>query len=267
VARADLVRLADHVRSAASAGRTLERIGPFLATFTDDDANPYLNYAIPDDGATPTPDEVAMLAAAFDRRNLVARAEYFPALCPALGPALERAGFVTEAVLPLMGAGRDDLRPPDTPRGFTVRPPATQSELEAAARVQRAAFGEADPAGSDVTALLRRVLANGGSVAAAFEAATGRVVGAGCCTAPRGGFAEITGIGVAEAERGRGLASSLTWCLASSAGAAGAELVFLTPGSATALRSYARVGFRRIGDQVHTSLRRAAAVPPDVPVD
>jgi predicted GNAT family acetyltransferase len=107
------------------------------------------------------------------------------------------------------------------------------------------------------------VLANGGSVAAAFEAATGRVVGAGCCSAARGGFAEITGIGVEETWRGHGLASSLTWSLANSAFAAGAELVFLTPGSATALRSYARVGFRRIGDQVHTSLRRPVAVPPD----
>ena len=261
--RADLVRLAAYVRSTASAGRTLEPVGPFLATFTDDDANPYLNYAIPDDGAAPTPDEVAMLDAAFDRRNRVARAEYFPALCPALGAALARAGFVTEAVLALMGAGRDDPRPRNTVSGFTVRPPATADELDAAARVQRTAFGEADPAGSDVTALLRRVLANGGSVAAAFEAATGRVVGAGCCSAARGGFAEITGIGVEETGRGHGLASSLTWSLASSAFAAGAELVFLTPGSATALRSYARVGFRRIGDQVHTSLRRPAAVPPD----
>jgi ribosomal protein S18 acetylase RimI-like enzyme len=263
VQRADLVRLAAHVRSTASAGRTVEVVGPFLATFTDDDANPYLNYAIPDDDAEPTPDEVAMLAAAFDRHNRVPRAEYFPALCPALGGALAQAGFVTEAVLTLMGAGRDDLRPPDTPSGFTVRPPATAYELDAAARVQRAAFGEAVPAGTDEAALLQRVLANGGSVAAAFEAASGRVVGAGCCSGPRGCFAEITGIGVEKARRGHGLASSLTWSLANSAFAAGAELVFLTPGSATALRSYARVGFRRIGDQVHTSRRRPARTTPD----
>ena len=105
-----------------------------------------------------------MLAAAFDRHNRVPRAEYFPALCPALGGALAQAGFVTEAVLTLMGAGRDDLRPPDTPSGFTVRPPATAYELDAAARVPRAAFGEAVPAGTDEAALLQRVLANGGAV-------------------------------------------------------------------------------------------------------
>ncbi|MGD0743123.1 MAG: GNAT family N-acetyltransferase [Acidimicrobiales bacterium] len=253
----NLAHLAAFVRSTAAAGRTLERVGPFLATFTEGDANPYLNYAIPDDGAAPSPDEVAALVEAFRRRNRVSRAEYFPALCPSLEAVLAPAGFVIEAVLALMGAGARDLREIATRSEFTVRPPATPDELAAAARVQNAAFGQAEPAGADLTSPLDRVLRNGGFVATACEPAAGRVVGAGNCSAVRDGFAEITGIAVAEAWRGRGLASSLTWSLATMAFSAGAELVFLTPGSSAALRSYARVGFRRIGDQVHTSLRRA----------
>ena len=47
-----------YIREAASRGRHTERVGPFLATFTDDTDNPYLSYAIPDDDAVPTQSEV-----------------------------------------------------------------------------------------------------------------------------------------------------------------------------------------------------------------
>jgi hypothetical protein len=38
-----------YIRGAARRGRQTERIGPFLATFTEDTDNPYLSYAIPYD--------------------------------------------------------------------------------------------------------------------------------------------------------------------------------------------------------------------------
>ena len=45
-------RIQDALRHHAPRGRDTEQIGPFLATFTRDTTNPYLNYAIPDEGGT-----------------------------------------------------------------------------------------------------------------------------------------------------------------------------------------------------------------------
>ncbi|MGP8163531.1 MAG: hypothetical protein ACLQAN_07155 [Acidimicrobiales bacterium] len=47
----ELASLAADGRAKAAPGRSLERVGPFLATFTEHDANPYLDHAIPDGGA------------------------------------------------------------------------------------------------------------------------------------------------------------------------------------------------------------------------
>jgi hypothetical protein len=54
-------RIQDALRHHAPRGRDTEQIGTFLATFTRDTANPYLNYAIPDEGGTATPDDVQAL--------------------------------------------------------------------------------------------------------------------------------------------------------------------------------------------------------------
>ena len=61
----DLAGLAGYIRVEAAAGRLSRRIGPFLATVTVEDANPYLSYAVPDDGARPEPDDVAALTGWF----------------------------------------------------------------------------------------------------------------------------------------------------------------------------------------------------------
>src|SRR3712207_645953 len=49
-----LSALQSHMRRAAANGRVLEQVGPFLATFSPESGNPFLNYAIPDDGAHPS---------------------------------------------------------------------------------------------------------------------------------------------------------------------------------------------------------------------
>jgi hypothetical protein len=46
-------RVQAYLRGVAARGRETERIGPFLATFDRASDNPFLNYAIPDDGARP----------------------------------------------------------------------------------------------------------------------------------------------------------------------------------------------------------------------
>src|SRR5919198_928725 len=66
-----LQRIHAYLRVAAPRGRDAERIGPFLATFNRDSDNPYLNYAIPDDGSTPSDDDVDSLSATLANGGLV----------------------------------------------------------------------------------------------------------------------------------------------------------------------------------------------------
>src|SRR5262245_12530918 len=101
------------MRTAASAGRATEQIGPFLATFTAGSANPFVNYAIPDAGATPTPSDVDGLVAAYLRRELTPRVEFLADTAPAVEIALLDAGWSVERRIPVM------LCPP----GAAVGPP------------------------------------------------------------------------------------------------------------------------------------------------
>ena len=50
-------RIQASIRADACRGRDVERIGTFVATFTRDDRNPFLNYAIPEEGAKPARDD------------------------------------------------------------------------------------------------------------------------------------------------------------------------------------------------------------------
>jgi hypothetical protein len=90
------------LRVAASRVRDTERIGPFLATFSRHSANPYLSYAIPDDGAVPSSGHIDALVAAYQHRGRVPRLEYLPGVAPAVEAALLARGFVVQARLPAM---------------------------------------------------------------------------------------------------------------------------------------------------------------------
>ncbi len=103
-------RVQAYMRIGASHGRATERIGPFLATFTAHTDNPYLNYALPDDGATPSSAQVAALMTAFAARSRRPRLEYVSRLAPAVEPALLAAGFAVEDRLPLMICNRGQVR-------------------------------------------------------------------------------------------------------------------------------------------------------------
>ena len=91
-----------YLRFAASQQRDTEHIGPFLATFSPHSANPYLNYAIPDDSAAPCLADVNALIAAYSGRGRIPRLEYVAKLAPAVEEALISAGFTVEGRLPLM---------------------------------------------------------------------------------------------------------------------------------------------------------------------
>jgi predicted N-acetyltransferase YhbS len=233
-----------YLRKSASLHRDVEQIGPFFATFTVGSTSTFVNYAIPDGGAEPTPADVAALIAAFERRERIPRLEYLPGLSPAVEPALLTAGFTVEDRVPLMEWRPDSAHAEET-AGFEFHTPETDDELLAHLQVQHEAFGDKAPTDDDIAGL-RRQLGSGALAVFARDTTTGEPAGAGNCTAVRDGMSEVVGIAVREPDRRRGLGGAVTLRLSEAARAGGAETVFLTPAGDPQERVYARVGYRRI---------------------
>lgn len=245
-------RIQAYLRAAASRVRDTERIGPFLATFTSYSDNSYLNYALPDDDATPAAADVAALVLAYQRRGRVPRLEYVARLAPAVEAVLLDAGFRVEGRLPLMSCppGAEQWLP--APSGIELVLPVSDEELLATVAVQNEAYGDPPP-GREVIHRLRAAIADGQIVVLARVAASGEPVGAGICSVPDQGTTEIAAIGVRAPFRRRGVASALTARLLREALDAGVELAFLMAEHETETRIYRRVGFTPIGEILHIS--------------
>jgi predicted N-acetyltransferase YhbS len=249
-------RIQAYLRTAAARDREVERVGPFTATFTRHSRSPYLNYAIPDDGANPTADDATALVEAFERHDRLPRLEYLPGLAPEVEPALLAAGFTVEDRLPLMECPPGSAVEQPVPDGFELLRPTTDEEHLALLAVQREAFGDGPPSADDLASARRQVDA-GGITFLARDRASGDPAGAGACTPLSDGFTEVAGVGVREKYRRRGLGGVVTLHLTRAAHEAGAHTVFLTPAGDAQERVYARVGFRRI-DSVLFLVRGAA---------
>jgi GNAT superfamily N-acetyltransferase len=245
-------RIQDALRHHAPRGRDREKIGPFLATFTRDTDNPYLNYAIPDEGGSPSPDDVGGLVAAYRARERKPRLEYIPAIAPAVEPALLAAGFEVEGRLPLMTCPAPvEVRAPD---GIELIAPSSEAEFRGAAETQWEAYGESGPLPSRVVDGLRRTAGSGGVVVLARDAKTREPAGAGLCVAPHDGVTELTSIGVREPFRRRGIAPAMTAWLVQAALGKGMTLVFLMAAGDDEARIYGRAGFVEHGEVLHISL-------------
>ena len=245
-----------YLRTSAARDRVVERAGPFLATFTEHSANPYLNYAIPDDGTEPTPGQIADLIAMFERRNRTPRLEYLPGLSPAVEPALAGAGFTVEERLPLMHCPPGGTVEQPVPDGYELLEPITDDDFLGMLSAQHEAFDDPEPITDKHVAGSRKLVAAGGFAVYARVAETGEAAGAGVSTALRDGFTEVAGIAVREPHRKRGLAGAITLDLTRRAHAAGATTVFLTPAGDPQERMYARVGYRRT-DSILFLIKRA----------
>ncbi|MEV4050822.1 GNAT family N-acetyltransferase [Amycolatopsis sp. NPDC049688] len=235
-----------YVRKTAPRGRTTERVGPFLATFSPDTAHPMLNYAIPDDGAKPPAAEIAALTGAYRRRGLLPRLEYFTDVAPDLEKLLVGAGYRLERRVPLMTCPPEGRIDRPVPTGIRLRAPESAEDFRSMRRAQNIAFGEPAEAGDagEPSAGVGYLLAE----------ADGVVVGGGLALEIVDGTTEIAGIAVLEAYRGRGIAAALTAHLTRAVHEAGAHTAFLTPGDLGIGHVYARVGYRPAGECVHLSL-------------
>jgi predicted GNAT family acetyltransferase len=241
-------KLLGYLRASAERRPRTRRSGPFLATFSDD-PNIYLNYAMPDDDADPSPADIAALVALFAERQRKPRLEYIPGAAPKVEAALLAAGFRIEDRPPVMLCTTATAVVAPQTVGLDVFLPTEDDDLAATERAQSEAYGSParGPSGH------RRTLRAGGIVAAARDAASGEIVGGGVATPPIGGIGEIAGIGTVTAFRRRGAAGAIAAHLAREAFARGWDLLWLTPGGREAERIYARAGFVAVSETLHIS--------------
>ncbi|WP_290050547.1 GNAT family N-acetyltransferase [Amycolatopsis solani] len=240
-----------YVRTTAPRGRETEQVGPFLATYSPGTAHPMLNYAIPDDGAKPVAAEIDALTAAFRRRDLLPRLEYFTDVAPDLENLLVEAGYALERRVPLMTCGPADRLDRPVPAGIRLRAPESDDDFRRLRSAQNTAFGEPAEIGDDEVEKLKSGVEAG--VRHLLAEDDGVVVGGGLALEVVDGTTEIAGIAVLEPYRGRGIAAALTARLTRDVHEAGAHTAFLTPGDLGIGNVYARVGYRPAGECVHLS--------------
>jgi ribosomal protein S18 acetylase RimI-like enzyme len=248
-------RIQSYLRVAAPRGRDVEHIGPFLATFNRGTDNPYLNYAIPEDGAAPSTAEVAALVDAYRARARTPRLEYVSSLAPAVEPVLLAAGFVVEGRLPLMLYRGGEDKP--SPEGIDVVEATSDEDFRGVALAQWEAYEETGPLPERAVDSLRRAVAHGGLVMLARDTATGDPAGGGLCTGPHEGATELTSIAVRSAYRRRGIAEALTRRLAGEMRARGNDGVFLMAAGEGEARIYERAGFETVSEILHISAERS----------
>ncbi len=100
-------RIQSYLRALASRRPDTARVGPFLAALDPHSDNPYRNYALPDDGAAPSPADVGALIAAIGVIPAYRRRGVAGALCSWLA----RAAFASGVTVPfLTPAGEPEER-------------------------------------------------------------------------------------------------------------------------------------------------------------
>jgi ribosomal protein S18 acetylase RimI-like enzyme len=143
---------------------------------------------------------------------------------------------------PMMECSPEDLVEPEAEA--TVAPVGPE-DLRELGDLQRVAFG-----GEPLAADAEPHVPSGGAVLARTD---GEAVSAAAWTPVLDGYSEIVGVATAEAWRRRGLAGLVTAAATRAAFEAGASTCVLSPGDETALRVYARAGFRRVATMLHYS--------------
>ena len=240
-----------YLRAVAPLGRESDHIGPFVATCSPTTDNPYLNYAIPDDRAAPTRDEIQALVDWYLSRSRKPRLEYVTSESPAVEPALLGADFAIEGRLPVMVWDRDAPATPP-PDGIEFVVPMSDEDLFGLMEVTAEAYDSPPPAAYDVK-LTRWSLGHGTGAVVARDEATGKVVAAGTFPPIVEGVTEIAAIGVALAHRRRGVGQALARRLAEEACARGASRPFLMAAHEPEARIYLRAGFVVVGEILHIS--------------
>ena len=245
------LRFNSYLRAVAPLGRETDHVGPFVATCTTGSDNLYLNYAIPEDGASPQADDVQGLINWYVTRDRKPRLEYVTSEAPEVEVALLGAGFSVESRLPLMVW--DSATPPTpAPVGIELLLPESDDELFGLTVVTAEAYGS-PPFSREGVKSARVSLEHGNGAVVARDIATGTIVGAGTFPPIVHGLTEVAAIGVSVTHRRRGIAQALARRLAEEAHNRGAAYPFLMAAHEAEARIYQRAGFDRIGEILHIS--------------
>ncbi|MFF2008175.1 GNAT family N-acetyltransferase [Streptomyces sp. NPDC058195] len=241
-----------HARTLAQRSPDHFRAGPFTVRYNPVWSLKYANYAIPDQDAEPTAEDIDALVAAFRAHDRLPRLEFLPGAAPAVEPALLAAGFTVENRAPVMACAPGELRTPKPVADLAITEPATDAEFAAAALIQHHGYGgTGEP--EDGPAQWLRTAAKGGGVAA-LATLDGLPVAAGGCSVPVGGLTELAGLAVADTHRRRGIGAALSAHLTATAFERGCRVVWLEPADEAVERIYAGIGFNRIGEKLNISL-------------
>ena len=206
--------------------------------------NPWLNYAIPDDDAVPSTEDVSGLTALYRARQLQPRLEYIPSCAPAVEAILVANGYQVENRLSLMVYQPGSEREPPSPAWVSLSLARSMEEFAAVRRVQHEGYGDpTPPTGADVESLAASITAGGLAILASKA---DEPIGAGQYTPPHAGLVEVTSLAVREQHRRRGVAGALTTALTRAALQAGARPFLMA--DADEVRIYARAGYQRIGE-------------------
>ncbi|ACU69917.1 GCN5-related N-acetyltransferase [Catenulispora acidiphila DSM 44928] len=247
----------------ARARATNEACGPFHIGLDDNNANPFLNYAVPEAGATVTAADIEALIAAFAKRERTPRLEFAPGGAPGVEEALLAAGFEVQQRLPFMVVTAEELVGPAQLDGIEVLvldTSATDEELSGAALAQHEAFEGPDKPQDDTeraNALAgMRAMVDAGRFAslarcAAGSASAGVPMAAGSGGPAIAGTTEIGGIGTRPAFRRRGAGAAVTAALSRHLlEVAGLDCVWLSPAGPDQERLYASIGYRSLGEML-----------------
>ncbi|KKD07690.1 GNAT family N-acetyltransferase [Streptomyces sp. WM6386] len=227
--------------------------GGFIAGFTPDTDNPYMNYATPLPGAEPTEQDVAALIAIFRERGLLPRLEFAPQAAPAVAPALRAAGFGTEAVHEYLICTPRTLALPRSGVSPHVESPTTDEEFTELDAALAEAFGGVFDPSPQGAVRLRRTQQSGGAVRFVRDP-RGGIAGGASCSPPAENTAELTGVGTRPACRGRGIAAAVTASLTEAMFHQGAGSVWLEYSGEGSRRVYERAGYRPQGTRLYLSL-------------
>ena len=233
-------RLQRYLRDRVAAEREAVPAGAFTLYLHPSEDHPFLNYAIPKEGAEP--DDGSALAAAAAERGLMPRVEAVQPCAPWVG---DLPGYEIEDELRLMAT--EAPIPQDSEAEIVVVGNGSPY-VEGLLRAQMAAFEEPPPSDERIASW------DGRAVAALID---GQVVGGASWTLVLDGMTEVAGIGVLEDFRRRGIAGALTAAATVEGFKEGASMALLVPGHEGAARVYERAGYTNASRMIR--VRRPAA--------
>jgi ribosomal protein S18 acetylase RimI-like enzyme len=232
----------------ARAVATTEEVGPFTLFLAEDDID-WQFYARPRLGCDEafTADDVRRVLARQVELGRPRSIEWVDQVTPSLLPAVAAAGLEAGRYPLLALAHEGQVSTAEVSTAEQTRAlSADDADLALAVGVVNAAFEGVDEITARSVGRRRELIADGRLIVVAAYDVDGRLIGSGSA-APRGGTAELMGIGVPPAHRAAGVGTAITRALVHACREVDVRTTFLSAYTDTAAGIYRRIGFRDVG--------------------